>query len=170
MSADDLGDIIVDRITIRGVCTLEPANGTSGNPDRLAINALNEAMEIEINPAVDFKSVSRIVSQIILNGRNRVEANGKNWRKRASTTIFNDSAGGEAMYVESTLTGDAPADETAMPMVFRLQHDAHGQPDIDVVFHPSDYSLELKDYSTNSFVRKTIRQWIDGTPKQIDQL
>jgi hypothetical protein len=166
---DEFSDIIVDRLTIRGVCKLEPAIGTSGKPDRLSIKALAGAMELQVLPNPEFNEPSRIVSQIQLFGRNR-ETNGVQWAKRASTTIFNDSAGGEAVYIDSTLSSDAPKDEVAMPMVFRMQHDTHGQPDIDVVFHPSDYSLELKDYSTGKFIRKTIQEWMDGTPKKIDEL
>jgi hypothetical protein len=154
-------EIITKRLVIEGVCSLSASVGTSGSPDRLEIKSLAGAMEVEILPADDFDKPSRIMSQIQLHGRNR-----GGWRKRGDVTVFNDSQGGEALYIGSSTTSGAPAGEVGMPIVHRLYGEQE-EVAIDVVFHPSDNSIELKDYkfvnadgTIGLFTRKTIPQWL----------
>lgn len=172
MPADmEVAHLKVARITFTGqdgeYAVMEPARGTSGAVDRLAIKSLTGGMEVEISPANDFAEESAIVTQIQLMGRLRGD-----WRKRGSVTIFNDSDGGEAMYVDSSVTGGAPTGEVGMPMVFRMSGE-HEMPLIDVVFHPSDNSLELKAYGENGEVdrvRRTIKDWMATSKKDFDNL
>jgi hypothetical protein len=157
--------IVKDKIVFGDACKLYLSKGTSGINDRLAIEFLKEGAEIEIIPAPSFSKVSRIINQIQFHGRLRT-TNGKQWRKRGSLTIWNDGGGGEAFYIESSLTGDAPDDgsETAMPMVFRMDEMLHGKASMfDVIFHPSDKSIELRKQLGDliNSARKTIEQYID---------
>lgn len=157
----EVGNLKVARITFAGMdgeyAVMEPARGTSGEVDRLSIRSLKGGMEIEVEPAPDFDPKSQIVSQILLNGKNR-----GSWRKRGSVTVFADSDGGEAMYIDSSTTGGAPSGEIGMPVVYRIYGEGENVKS-DIVFHPSDNTIELKDYDRNVFVRKTLEDWLKSS-------
>lgn len=145
--------------------------GTDGILDRLGIKFFSGSAQIEVEPAEDYNKPSSIITQLQLFGKVK-EKDGVRFRARAEVTLFNDSDGGEAIYIGSTLTSNAPKGEVANPMVFRIQSDTNGQPDEDVVFHPSDRSLELKSYEIDGSViskRQTIKEWMEGN-KKIDEL
>ncbi len=137
---------------------LRATKSTQGLDERLSIMTKGPA-EIEIVPG-KFNKKSAIISQIQLFGQEREPTiAGVKGRKRIDLTIFNDSAGGEALYFGSTTTEDSVG-LTPMPMVYRMQTDTNSQPDIDVVFH-ADKSIELKQYDKQpdgTIVTKSVRK------------
>lgn len=158
MSDMSIDKLRVNELQIGDSAILSATKGTEGFFDRLSIKFKRSA-QIEIEPGEDFSERSTITSQILLFGRLR-NSGGVKWRSRLGLSIFADSDNGEAVYIDSTLTSDAPVTATAIPMVFRIQSNTNDQPEFDIVFHPSDSTVEIKDYKRSIFRRQTLDQWL----------
>ena len=165
----DFNVLRVNELHFGDACMMYLTKGTSGLMDRLGIKFFNGAAELEMEPGEQFDEKGRVISQIQLMGKVIRTLGREAWRRRVDITILNDVNGGEAVYFGSTLTENAPKDELAMPMVYRIQHDTNQQPDVDIIIH-GDKTLELKTYNPDGTARGTrlpVRTFVDAVRRVV---